>query len=280
MFDIWNSPQVEAEKAYEEDNFSIQQGAGGYCVVYCSSNNIWFPNTREAFLSDIVEKNRFEWTYIRCRRAKKEIFVRDIYKSWYVTGINQKIDNIDSLASFISDMSDGLEIVCIGSSAGGYLAALLGSLLNAKYVIAFSAQFELKNRWAMEVNPFLKKYESDPHRNKYYDLKPIIESSSTPIYYIAPCKSEQDIYHMRHIKNVRNVKTIALKSSHHGVVMLKDNVKVFISLSLDELERLYSFFRGKETSRFSFSVKLVGMGDTLLALKNEAIRLFSRVLNK
>lgn len=227
-----------------------------------------------------MEKNRFEWTYIRCRRAKKEIFVRDIYKSWYVTGINQKIDSIDSLASFIRNMSDGLELVCIGSSAGGYLAALLGSLLNARYVIAFSAQFELRNRWAMEVNPFLKKYESDLHRNKYYDLKPIIESSSAPIYYIAPCKSEQDIYHMRHIENVGNVKIIALKSNHHGVVMYKENVKLFISLSPDELERLYTNFRGKEVSRFYFSVKLAGMRGTLLALKNEALRLFSRVLKK
>ena len=106
----------------------------------------------------------------------------------------------------------------IGSSSGGYLASILGCLLNAEYVIAFSAQFELRNRWAKDVNPFLQKYEVDNERAQYYDLKKLLLQNSTPIYYIVPIRSDQDSYNYEYIKDVPCIHPMIFNSKHHGVV--------------------------------------------------------------
>lgn len=77
----------------EKDNFLIEydnQGEKKWCAIYFSSNDIYFPNTEEIFRKRIIEKNFFEWYHSRINRAYKHIFVRDIFKQWYLMGINAK----------------------------------------------------------------------------------------------------------------------------------------------------------------------------------------------
>ena len=281
VFDIWNHDEPIAIEQYKKDNYMFRAYSGGaYCVIFCSSNNIWFPNTEEAFRQSIIDKNRYEWTNFHLPNTGKEIFVRDIYKSWYVTGINTTVDSIDKLADFLQKETDGYKIILIGSSAGGYLASLLGALLKAEYVIAFSAQFELRNQWANAVNPFLRKYEADYKRSKYYDLVTILRESDTPIYYIVPAKSEQDNYHYNHVKNIPCIRPIVFNNKHHGIVMFKGNLNRFLLLSQKELQMLYEKNGGKIISNINFSMQLEGAVGTLSALTKQIKMYWKTLKNK
>lgn len=129
MFDIWNQRVLLAEEAYHLDNYKIEYNnavINNECVIYFFSNNIWYPNTEEAFRKSIVENNRYEWNRNSYRIGKKNIYLRDIYKSWYVQGINDKINSVDAIVDWLRKETSGYEVVCIGSSAGGYMAALVG----------------------------------------------------------------------------------------------------------------------------------------------------------
>lgn len=282
MFDIWSDKlRGVITPEYESGNirvFTNPDNEGDYCYVFCSSNDIWYPNTQQAYEESIINRDRYEWTSFSLTNARKRIYVRDIYKSWYVTGVNKEIDSIDRLVNLIAKESEGLKLVCIGSSSGGYLAVLLGCLLNADHVLCFSAQMELNNQWAIEKNGLLQNYKSDQKRNRYYDLKPYIEKSNTPIYYFVPIDCTQDRHHYDHISGCQNIRSFCLKSKHHGVVVSKCNLPVLINSSKEELESLYKKLVGKQTSIIMFSIKLVGVRKAFVGVVNDSIRHIKRKL--
>ena len=181
---------------------------------------------------------------------------------------------------FLRKEAEGYKIILVGSSAGGYLASLLGALLKAEYVIAFSAQFELRNKWARDVNPLLRKFEEDDDRNKYYDLVPVLKESNVPVYYIVPIKSEQDHYHFNHVKDLSCIKPIVFNSRHHGIVMLKGNLNRFFLLSQEELQVLFENNKGRIISSIRFSMQLEGVVGTLSVLVNQVEVLWKMMRNK
>ena len=87
MFDIWNQRVLLAEKAYHLDNYIIEYNNNAAdnneCVICFSSNNIWFPNTKEVFRKSIFEKTGMNGTEI-LNGLGKNTYLGDIYKSWYV----------------------------------------------------------------------------------------------------------------------------------------------------------------------------------------------------
>ena len=265
---------------YESGNIRIYAGSpkGEYCYVFCSSNDIWYPNTQQAYEENIVKKDRYEWTNFSPSNARKRIYIRDIYKSWYVTGINQDIDSVDKLVDFIKKESEGLKLVCVGSSSGGYLAVLLGCILNADHVLCFSAQMELNNQWAIERNALLQNYKKVPERSRYYDLKPYIENGETPIYYIMPIKCVSDRHHYDHISTCQNIRSFCFNSKHHGVVVSKSNLPQLIDSSKEELEHLYSKYAGKIISIIMFSVNQVGLKRAILGVVNDSTKQIKRKL--
>ena len=116
-----------------------------YCAVYFCSNDIYYPNTEEIFKKRIIEKNFFEWYGSRIKKAYKHIFIRDVFKQWYLAGINSNINTPEKLIEFLRKETEGYHTVMLGSSAGAYAAILYGSLLQTKKVIAFNPQYELKS---------------------------------------------------------------------------------------------------------------------------------------
>lgn len=72
-----------------------------YCAVYFCSNDLYYPNVEDIFRKRIVEKNFFEWYNLRIEKAYKHIFVRDVFKQWYLSGINQSIDSPERLIEFL-----------------------------------------------------------------------------------------------------------------------------------------------------------------------------------
>ena len=197
-----------------------------------------------------------------------------------MTGINSRIDTIDKLVEYLRKETEGYKVITIGSSSGGYMSALLSYLLKAEYAIAFSAQFELRNKWAMDVNPYLQKYNADEKRAQYYDLKPILIKSNIPIFYIVPIKCNQDSYHWQHIKDVPCVRCLTFSSKHHGVVLFKNNLGKFISTPKEDLEHLFAENNGKSLSPFIFSIKMVGLISTVQYFITTGVKVLNRKIFK
>lgn len=129
--------QVDSEivkEAYQnQDNYLIEYSEEvpkDYCIIYFSSNDIYYPNTGIAFQEQLLSKNRFEWYKTRVNIGYKHIFIRDIQKQWYLGGINSQIDTPEKLFDFLKDETAGYRVIALGSSAGGFAAIIYGQLLS------------------------------------------------------------------------------------------------------------------------------------------------------
>lgn len=86
--DIVNSSRAEANYVVEINDSAA---AGNLCVIYFTSNALYYPNTEASFTKSVIEKDYYEWRSNVPITAFKQIFVRDIYKQWYLQGINNQI---------------------------------------------------------------------------------------------------------------------------------------------------------------------------------------------
>lgn len=247
----------------KQDNFLIEyddKGDQGWCAIYFCSNDIYYPNTEDIFRKRIVEKNFFEWYHSRINRASKHIFIRDIFKQWYLKGINTKINTPEKLIDFLRKETKGYNIVTIGSSAGGYAAILHGSLLNAKYVLAFNPQFEIKSllkSTTEKVNPILFRYSDTI--GKYLDIVRYM-NTTTKILYFNSNKSKWDVEQNLYIGNKPNIYNIKFNSSHHGIPFLKVALPVVLNLSVEKLEQLSNVIHNP----IWFTYQMVGLVNTVV----------------
>lgn len=247
------------------------------CVIYFSSNNIYYPNTEENFKRKIVEQNYYEMYQTRINSAYKHIFVRDIYKQWYIEGINSRICTPELLLEFLQKETQGYAIITIGSSAGGYAAVLYGSLLLAKRVISFNGQFEIKSLLKTsnrQTDPLLFKY-SETSLASYFDLKNFIKSN-TRIYYFSSLRSKWDNQQYKYIKDIKSIKPILFKTTHHGIPFPKSALPIVINLDSNELDNLTN----KIYNSLWFSIRLSGLKKTSFELYKQAINKYNNTINK
>lgn len=168
MFQI--NSEIVRSVYINQQNYKIEYNNSckkNICAIYFSSNDIYYPNNEEIFRKRIVEKNFFEWYNTRIN-ARKHIFLRDIFKQWYLEGINAELDSPEKIFEWLKRETEGYEVVTVGSSAGGYSAVLYGSLLKAQKVIAFNAQFSLKaiaDESGEKCNPLVYKYKNTDRSN-------------------------------------------------------------------------------------------------------------------
>lgn len=281
MFDIWNEKKPLAQQIYKNDNYKIIENSdcdGNDCVLFFSSHNVWFPNTEESFRYSFVENDYYEWLKFSKIKAKKVIYFRDIFKQWYVTGINEEINSIDKMISFMKEQTMGMKIITVGSSAGGYAAALFAAVLNAERCICFSGQFTLIE--GMEKSPLIKKYNDNQECSKWYELKSYIEKSKTTVYYITPAYCKVDVLQYNYIKGTDNVKCLRTASKHHGVAVLKGNLFTLLSMNNSQLDALFDAYSNKIAGKIRLSVSLCGFLKTLRCLAYEVKRLINTILRR
>lgn len=247
----------------ERDNFLIEyddKGDKNWCAIYFCSNDIYYPNTEEIFRKRIVEKNFFEWYHSRINKAYKHIFVRDVFKQWYLMGINSTINTPKKLAEFLRKETEGYNIVTVGSSAGGYAAILYGSLLDAKYVLAFNPQFEIKSLLTTTTeakNPVL--FRNSDTIGRYFDIVEYI-NLDTEIFYFNSNRSKWDVEQSLYVGVKPNIYSIKFKSSHHGIPFLKVALPVVLNLNVEKLKQL----SGTVHNPMWFTYKMVGWVDTIV----------------
>lgn len=269
-------PKVVQDYWRDEPNYLIEYDEAcptkEYCAVYFCSNDIWYPHTEKIFRKRIIEKNFFEWYRCRIHRACKHIFVRDVFKQWYLAGINGTVCSTDLLLDFLRRETAGYKVITLGSSAGGYASALFGPRLGAVQAICFNAQFSLQ-RLAEEStvtkNPLL-----------YSMLKPIGGGtniligvdSPTPIFYVYSDRSRWDMEQHAFTEGCANVRCIEFRSTKHGIPFLKVALPKFINLPPETMERLTRSIHHPLT----FTINQVGVVRTVVGFVRQVYKAYRK----
>lgn len=253
----FNTDAPCVKQAWEDEpNMLIQDFASpkpqqSYCAIYFSSNDIYFPNTEDVFRKRIVEKNTFEWYGTRIAKATKHIFVRDVFKQWYIRGINAQCNNIEALAALLKEEAKGMKVVTVGSSAGGYAAIVLGSLLQAEYVLAFNAQLDIN--LIAPRNPFVARYQNTKWGG-YFSTKQHI-NPNTQYFYFYSHLSPQDMQQCHAMPKLPNFHRVAFSTSHHGIPFLKVALPRVLNMPIEQLLAL----SGKSMHPLTFSIQQAGL---------------------
>ena len=266
--DIFQIDSDVVRSAYQgEQNFLIafdeRYAAEGLCAVYFSSNLIYYPNNEKFFSENILRKNRYEWYGLRIPRVHKHIYLRDIKKQWYLTGINSILDAPWKLADWLASETQGYSVITVGSSAGGYAAVLYGQLLGAVRTYCFNPQFEINSLLQTsnaETDPILFRNAANPGLRRYYDLRPFITQPGN-IFYFHSNGSQWDIEQLAHIRDL-GVNVVSFRTKTHGTPVLKSTLAPLLALPEDRLRKL----AGKTTNPFLFSYQLEGPLKTIASI--------------
>ncbi|MDP3679581.1 MAG: hypothetical protein Q8R22_01955 [Flavobacterium sp.] len=259
-----DSPDVL--KAFDANNYFIEYDNSvdcdqDLCVIYFSSNEIYYPNTSNAFDYSIIKRNKYEWKRNKFPNAGKHIFIRDIRKQWYIGGINTALDTPLKMIDFLKTETHGYKVYTLGSSAGGYAAILFGSMLQASRVYAFNAQLNLQVTMKTSgplTDPILFERIENKEYNFYFNLSNFIASGdSTDYYYFQSCRSQMDLDQYTAITEnaKKKLKIVKFKTSNHGFPFLRINLPNILTFEKNDLE----FFVNKTFHPILFSVRLIGV---------------------
>lgn len=264
-FEIWGeNPDPLVQEAYGRNNYKVVDIPKEYlkgtntCYIFFSSNGIYYPNTKFEFEDKIIFQDRFEWENMACGKelteaCDRQIFVRDIYKQWYIRGINEKINTIDKLIDLLRDLTNGFEVITVGISAGGYIAALVAAKLNAKRCYDFSGQVSL---WeVIDVSPFLKIKGRMEVQAKWYNIVDIVKSSKCVFYYFYASGCEQDYNSWKMLKDCPNVCGFGFPWKKHAATCFTWNMPYIIVKDGEEMDELGRHYCRKKINPLFFSFK-------------------------
>lgn len=242
-FNIRDEQNEVILKAYQRDNYQcVDTGLrSDICYIFFSSNGLYYPDTRKVFEEEIFQKDRYEWKWMAKNSgiyniAGKIIFVRDIYKVWYTKGINNKSNTIDKVLELLKELTEGYRIVTVGSSAGGYMAALAAVKLKALYCINFSGQYAISKNL----------------NNPYQDISNLMEDYKGEIFYFVPMHNESDNWQYNLVREKGCVKSFLFNEKQHAATMLTGNMSYIISKPEAKLLQLYEHYESKEIDKISF----------------------------
>lgn len=261
-----NSPAVL--KSFDSANYFIEYNSGAncdssLCVIYFSSNEIYYPNTLKSFEYSILERDKYEWKKNKISNAGKHIFIRDIRKQWYIGGISSELDTPLKLANFLKKETMGYKVYTLGSSAGGFAAILFGSLLRVNRVYAFNSQLNLAVTMQSSnsaVDPILFDKFNDNQVKSYFDLSNFI-TDAVDYYYFQSCHSKMDLVQYKSISSLAKdkIKIIRFKTSNHGFPFLRINLPYILAFDKKSLDALAN----KTFHLLPFSINLIGFTATI-----------------
>lgn len=260
--DLVNSVYSEHDNYLIEGSSENENSDQKYCALYFSSNNLYFPNNEEVFIKTIIEKNRFEWYGSRILKASKHIFLRDVHKQWYLTGINSQINDPNKFLDFLKKETAGYRVITVGSSSGGFAAVLYGQLLNAERIYTFNGQYELDSllkKSSQEVDPIIFRNKENQDLRSFYDIKKFIKDPSRILYFRSN-KSDWDVEQHDHIKEI-GVRTFSFNTDHHGIPFAKTALPKVLNMNVDDLCK----YTKKKLNPILFSLRIAGFKLTYIA---------------
>ena len=229
------------QEQYKKDNFRIEYNdcKNGLAYIYCSSNALYKQDDPQSFTERVIIGDRYEWMNLRAdSKPELEIFIRDIWLSWYVKGINERINSYEKLIDFMKYITCGYTVRCVGASSGGFIGTILAMDLSAEISYSFAGQFSLVNHFDhLQSNPYLHEY-SKRNDDKYIEYYKRLPDAEGEVLYLFPIQSEQDQQQYNLLKDIKNVHTIKVQSSEHGVAIYPFAVQKLLSYNAIDAEKL------------------------------------------
>ena len=280
MYKIFSN-QTDNEEIYRyyitHNNYEICEGMGNNeeVWIFFSSHGLYYPTTIEMFRERVVNSDFYEWRNISKNKkinlkASKFIFIRDIYKNWCLEGINGKVNSPIRLAEMLSELLDGKEIVTIGSSAGGTMAIMLGCMLNAKKIYAFSPQISL-----IRYNKFhpINNYEYySSELSQFTELRTMIEGYHGDLYYFFPNSSPEDVAQYESIMDCDIPKIFSINYSEHGLPLYGASLIETLSMPDEKLKSLYLKYKNKKVSREKYLIDTCGLSAAAINILGRKIK--------
>lgn len=259
------SDKIVADIYISQKNYRIKENNSDNkrCLICFSGNKIYYPNNEEAFKSAIIQNDRFEYSNITNDKKimsyfGKIIYFRDVYKQWYLNGINSETNSIEKIVEVIKAQTTGYEIYTMGNSAGGFTATLIGAMLNAKAVYSFSGQFDLTV--CLDSEPFIKYGKDIKDIQKYYNLLNYINNSSTDIFYFQPALCQIDQKQYDYVASSDKVYRFGFNTDKHGASINSYTYKYLLTMDTEKLKHLYKKYKGRnDISHIDFLIKSAGI---------------------
>lgn len=282
---------MNLESVYIHDNYKIILGSGKITFIFISSNGLYSNNNTKKAM-EILNKDHFEWenickSKIILKKAKKIIFLRDIYKHSYVDGINKKINTLPKVIEFVRKLTkEDEEIYLIGNSGGGYLSFLLSSYLNnCKKVFSFGGVVSLYE-WTGSHDDY--KFNDATHLIKhlnnlsnYFDTRSFIKNSKCQIFHFWSCGNNPDKIQFDLLKeiNLKNLTAFGFRSTVHGKTVNSFDYEKLFTCDNVHLNKLKKRFGNKiNISKNLFSLYNLGCIKYLFCLIKRVFRKLKRLL--
>ena len=262
--------QLQDQVYCSQDNYKIEFSDSTVkdCVaVYFSSNAIFYPNEEDVFRKTIIDRDRYELQRMKIKRANKHIFVRDIFKKWYLSGINSDINTIDKLVELIKRETAGYkEILVCGISGGGYISVIVGSKIHADIILCLDGQWNLE----IENESLARLFAEAPPELKNYGNIAKEEYNNPNIFYLVSAFSKDDKKHLGGAKKLKNIHIIRFVNTHHGVPFLKPALPVVLNMSYKQLCRMEAIWH----LPLLFEFRYVGILPTIRFLRESLCKYF------
>ena len=236
---------------------------------------MYIKDSETDFRKKIIENDRYEWENRSTKDTPElEIFIRDIWLSWYVNGVNKELDSLGDLISYLKEVTKGYMVTTVGVSSGGYVAAIVAAKLGAVRCFDFSGQFSMLHHFNhVTNNPFLENYYAKHPDGGYLEAWKLIKDANTQIYYFLPTRSVQDIEQAEFAKKCDNVKCIRFSSKRHGSPVLSISLPELLSWDNNRLDELFDESQRHELDTVAFSMRVSGTLKTLVFLGKKAVRI-------
>lgn len=291
---LLDDQNVHLKKIWEtQSNYKIEDINQGtdICYIFFSSNGLYYPDCMKTFHEVIEEQDRYEWRNLvrnhdELKNVGRVIFVRDIYKQYYVMGINQKINSIDKLLVLLKDNTEGMEVVTCGISSGGYMAIIAGTYLNARAVFSFSGWLRLfkdeESKELIDSGFWLDTYKKSEEHKKWYDITGILQNNKVPIIYFFAGLNHDDQEQAKLALSIKNSGMILfpMKSKIHGDCCLKE---CYLKLLKSDMNKLVTFSRRRMISKYNLCFKLMDKKEAILVIFEDIKKkhmVLQRIFNK
>jgi len=197
----------------------------------CEKPAVFFDNSAQSNLLLVAfgaprpldqEETLFDFMGVTSDIPAKRLFLGDPRQCWYHRGIPGIGDSIDSIVRHIRNIcaqENIKRVVTVGSSGGGYAAILIGILINADEVVAFSPVSKLLDRTDTIFPDTLVELQNrigkdnlylDPYRLNQ-EVKP-----KTRINILYGANNRKDTRHAKYLGRLENVRLVGFPFfSHH-----------------------------------------------------------------
>ncbi len=241
-----NSQNTLLNHIYKQGNIRVIDGMADNkkCIIICSSNSIYFPNTYEEFRLKIICNNLFDGerlSSLLIEYVERIILIRDVRKSFYVTGISEKCNSIDNVLHMLEELTKGFEIITAGGSAGGYMASIIGSYLKVQYVINAGGQWNLyEYNDVIERYSFLSENKYNVACNKWFDLSVRMAKNQVPILYMYGALNKSDINQLKCAESIEHIYPIAIKSQNHAQSVSTEPYLRLLCATREDILKIYN----------------------------------------